>query len=143
MGCATTPGARADVTGAVTWRVTAFQRVPVIVHDRPGERYTFTLLLSEQAGMGITFTRVTQTVSADQVQPMTQAQDGEWPLPPKGQLLLPFHLVWSCPAMPEVCSAAVGSPHWHILLTGTTDHGAPVHLGLEVDAPTGNVVASR
>jgi hypothetical protein len=143
MGCATTPGARADVTGAVTWRVTAFQRVPVTVRDRPGERYTFTLLLSEQAGRGITFTRVTQTVSAAQVQPMTRAQDGEWSLPPKGQLLLPFHLVWSCPAMPEACSAAAGSPHWHILLTGTDEGGTPVQLSLEVDVPvTGAMVAS-
>jgi hypothetical protein len=143
MGCATTPGSRTDITGSVAWRVTAFQRVPTTVHDRPGERYSFTLLLHEQTGARITFTRVTQTVSAAHIQPMTRVQDGEWPLPPKGQLLLPFRLVWSCPAMPDACSAAAGPPHWHILLTGTDERGALVQLGLEVDVPaTGAVVAS-
>jgi hypothetical protein len=143
-GCATTPVARTDVTGGVAWRVLAFQRVPTIVHDRPGERYTFTLRLQELNGARITFTRVTQTVSAAHVQPMTRVQDGEWPLPPNGALELPFRLVWSCPVVPEGCSTASGLPHWHIILTGTTHDGQPVQLTLEVDAPTGDaVVASQ
>jgi hypothetical protein len=143
MGCAIAPVSRTDVTESVTWRMTAFQRVPTTVHNHPGEQYTFTLLLHEQMGVGITFTRVTQTVSTIHVQPRTITQDGQWRLPPKGQLLLPFRLVWSCPAMPEACSAVAGPPHWHIVLTGTDDRGAPVHLGLEVDAPaTDAVVAS-
>ena len=144
MGCVSAPVSRSDTEGAVTWRATAFQRVPTTVHDRPGERYTFTLLLREQTGTGITFTRVTQTVAAAHVQPMTATQDGQWRLPPKGELQLPFRLVWSCPALPEACSTAAGPPHWHILLSGTTDHGHPVQLSLEVEAPTGGaVVASR
>jgi hypothetical protein len=144
MGCASAPISRSDLVGSVAWRATAFQRVPITVHDRPGERYTFTLLLREQAGRGITFTRVTQTVSAAAVQPMTVTQDGQWRLPPKGELQLPFRLVWSCPALSETCATAAGPPHWHILLTGTTDHDHPVQLGLEVDAPIGDaVVVSR
>ena len=144
MGCASAPVSRSDVAGAVAWRATAFQRVPTTVQDRPGERYSFTLLLREQTGTGITFTRVTQTVSAAAVQPMTVTQDGQWRLPPKGELQLPFRLVWSCPALSETCATAAGPPHWHILLTGTTDHDHPVQLGLEVDAPTGDaVVVSR
>lgn len=86
MGCATAPVSRTDLTGSVAWRVTAFQQMPTTVHDRPGERYIFILLLHEQTGAGITFTRVTQTVSAARVQPMTLVQDGEWRLPPKGHL---------------------------------------------------------
>jgi hypothetical protein len=144
MGCASAPVSRSDVVGSVTWRATAFQRVPMTVHDRPGERYTFTLLLHERAGTGITFTRVTQTVSADSVRPRTATEEGQWRLPPKGELRLPFRLVWSCPALSETCSAPAGPPHWHILLVGTTDHGEPVELSLEVDAPAGDaVVASR
>jgi hypothetical protein len=135
MGCATASVSRTDLTGSVAWRVTALQRVPTTVHDRPGERYTFTLLLHEQAGAVMTFTRVTQTVSAAQVQPMTLVQDGEWRLPPKGELRLPFRLGWSCPAMAGACSAVAGPPHWQILLTGTDDRGDPVQLGLDVEAP--------
>src|SRR5919108_5380960 len=108
LGCASAPVSRSDSVGSVAWRATAFQRVPTTVHDRPGERYTFTLLLREQTGMGITLTRVTQTVSAAQVQPMTVIQDGQWRLPPKGELQLPFRLVWSCPALSEACSTASG-----------------------------------
>jgi hypothetical protein len=143
LGCASAPVARSDSTGAVAWRVMAFQRVPTAVSDHPGERYTFTLLLREQAGTGMTFTRVVQTVSALQVAPMAATQDGRWRLPPKGELQLPFRLVWSCPALSEPCSTAAGPPHWHIHLTGITDHGAPVQLALEVNAPPGNAVASR
>jgi|SRR5687768_5856872 hypothetical protein len=112
-------------------------------HDRPGEHYTFTLRLHEQTGAGITFTRVTQTVSAAHVQPMTTAQDGQWRLPPKGELRLPFQLVWSCAPVLEPCSAVAGPPHWHILLTGTDDHGDPVQLGLEVDPLEGEVAGER
>jgi hypothetical protein len=143
LGCASAPVSRSDIAGSVSWRVMAFQRVPTSVHNRPGERYTFTLLLREQAGTGMTFTHVTQTVSAAQVEPMTVTQDGRWRLPPKGELQLPFRLVWSCPALSEACATAAGPPHWHILLTGTTDHGSPVQLALEVDAPTDDAVASR
>ena len=144
VGCASVPVSRSDIAGPVAWRATAFQRVPIAVHDRPGERYTFTLLLREQTGTGITFTRVTQTVSAAFVQPMTTTQDGQWRLPPQGELRLPFRLVWSCPALSEACSTAAGRPHWDILLVGSTDHGEPIQLALEIDAPAGDaVVASR
>src|SRR5262245_19786826 len=143
LGCASAPVSRSDFAGSVAWRVLAFQQVTTSVADRPGERYTFTLLLREQAGTGMTFTRVTQTVSALQVEPMTATQDGRWRLPPRGELQLPFRLVWSCPALSEACSTAAGPPHWHIHLTGTTDQGAPVQLALEVDAASGDAVASR
>jgi hypothetical protein len=115
--------------------MTAFQRVPTTVRDRPGERYTFTILLHDQTGVGITFTRVTQMVFAHHVQPRTITQDGQWRLPPKGELPLPFHLLWSCAAVSDGCTAVAGPPHWYILLTGTDEHGNPVQLGLEVDAP--------
>jgi hypothetical protein len=123
--------------------VTAFQRVPTTVHNRPGERYTFTLLLRERTGAGVTFTRVTQTVSAANVQPMTMAQDGQWRLPPNGELRLPFRLSWSCPAVPDACSAVAGPPHWHILLTGADDRGDPVQLSLELDAPAAETVVAE
>jgi hypothetical protein len=135
LGCATAPVSRTDVASAVAWRVTAFQRVPTTVHGHPGERYTFTLLLHEQTGVGLVFTHITQTVSARHLPPMTSVQDGQWRLPPHGALPLPFRLSWSCPAMADICSAVTGPPHWHILFTGTDDHGYPVQLGLEVDAP--------
>jgi hypothetical protein len=142
VGCAVAPIPRGDIAGSVAWRTMAFQREPTAAHDRFGERYTFTLLLREQAGTGITFTRVTQTISAAYVQPVTVTQDGQWRLPPKGELPLPFRLVWSCPALSDACSTAAGPPHWHILLVGTTDHGHPVQLALEVDAPAGDAVVA-
>jgi hypothetical protein len=144
MGCASASVSRSDIAGAVAWRATAFQQVRTTVHDRPAERYTFTLLLREQTGTGMTVTRVTQTVSAAYVQSMTVTQNGQWRLPPAGELQLPFRLVWSCPALSEACSTAAGAPYWHILLTGSTDHAHPVQLTLEVDVPTDEAaVASR
>jgi hypothetical protein len=143
MGCASAPVSRTDVRASIAWRVTAFQRVPTTVHERFGERYTFTLLLHEQSGVGITFTRVAQTVSAVHVQPMTVVQDSQWRLPPKGELLLPFRLLWSCPAASGTCSSVAGSPRWHILLTGTDDHNDPVQLDLKVDVPDAEAVVAE
>jgi len=143
LGCATAPVPETATMGAIAWRVTAFQRVPTTIHDRPGERYTFTLLVRHRTGAGITVTRVTQTVSARHVPPVTTTQDGQWRLPPRGELSLPFRLVWSCPAVAEGCSALAGRPHWHILLTGSDDHGNPIELSLEVDAPAVDTVLAQ
>jgi hypothetical protein len=59
------------------------------------------------------------TVSATYVQPMTVTQDGQWRLPPSGELQLPFRLVGSCPALSETCLTAAGPR------TGTFSSRAP------------------
>jgi hypothetical protein len=119
----------------VIWRVTAFQVTRTTVHGHPGERYTVTLLLRERTGTGITFTRITQAVSAHQTAVATVTQAGQWRLPPTGELQLPFWVVWSCPDVDETCAAVAGPPHWHITLTGTDDRRQPVELIMEFDAP--------
>src|SRR5215475_12524038 len=48
---------------------------------------------------------------------------------------------WYGPALSEPCSSAAGSPHWHILLTGTTDQAYPVQRALEDDALTAEAEA--
>jgi hypothetical protein len=134
-GCATPPVRLDGVAGPVTWRATAFQVTQMIVHGHPGERYTFTLLLHEHTGTGITFTRITQAVSAHQRAVATAKQAGQWRLPPMGDLPLPFWLSWSCPDVEEACAAVAGPPHWHLTLTGSDDRRQPVELMIEFDAP--------
>jgi hypothetical protein len=119
----------------VTWRATAFQVTRTTVHGHPGERYTLTLILHERTGTGITFTHITQAVSARQTAVAIGTQAGQWRLPPTGELHLPFWVVWSCPDVEEACAAVAGAPHWHITLTGTDDRGQPVELLIEFDAP--------
>ena len=138
-GCATTPVPLERGAGPVTWRATAFHVTPVTVHGHPGERYTFTLLLHERTGIGITFARITQAVSAHDTAVATATQDGQWRLPPMGELQLPFWVVWSCPDIDEACAAVAGPPHWHITLTGTDDRRQTVELIIELDAPAPEV----
>jgi hypothetical protein len=134
-GCATRPAPLERGVGPVTWRATAFQVTRTTVHGHPGERETLTLLRHERAGTGITFTRITQAVSARQTAVAIAMQAGQWRLPPTGELHLPFWMVGSCPDEDETCAAVAGSPHWHITLTGRDDRGQPVELSIEFDAP--------
>jgi hypothetical protein len=134
-GCATTPVDLERGAGPVTWRVTAFQVTRTTVHGHPGERYTFTLLLRERTGTGVTFTRIAQMVAARHTALASATQVGQWRLPPMGELQLPFWVVWSCPDMDDACAAVAGPPHWHITLTGTDDRSQPVELIIEIDAP--------
>jgi hypothetical protein len=134
-GCATPQVSLEKGAGPVIWRVTAFQVTRTTVHGHPGERYTVTLLLRERTGTGITFTRITQAVSAHQTAVATVTHAGQWRLPPTGELQLPFWVVWSCPDVDETCAAVAGPPHWHITLTGTDDRRQPVELIMEFDAP--------
>ena len=76
MGCASTPVHTDDVTGSVAWHATDLQLAKVTVQGQPGERYTFTLVLSNRGGAGDgTFTDLQRTVSAHQVQ---TAPTHEW-----------------------------------------------------------------
>jgi hypothetical protein len=142
-GCATTPVPLERSAGPVTWRATAFHVTPVAVHGHPGARYTFTLLLHERTGTGITFARITQALSAHHtaVAPATPA--GQWRLPSMGELQLPFWVVWSCPDMDEAGAAVAGPRHWHISLTGTDDRRHTVALIIELEAPAPEVPSAE
>jgi hypothetical protein len=132
--CATTPVHLERNAGVVTWQATAFHVTQTMVHGHPGEHYTFTLLLREHAGTGITFTHIAQAVSARHTAVATATQTGRWRLPATGELQLPFWLSWSCPDVDDPCATVAGSPHWRITLTGMDDRSQPVELVIELDA---------
>jgi hypothetical protein len=53
-GCASTPVHTDGATGAVAWHAVDFQLAKTTVQGQPGERYAFTLVLSERGGTGVT-----------------------------------------------------------------------------------------
>jgi hypothetical protein len=136
MGCASTPVHTDGVAGAVAWHATDFQLAKATVQGQPGERYAFTLVLSDRGGTGVTFTDLQRTVSAHQVHTASTERTGRWRLPPNGELRLPFSFTHYCSQAFDSCSGpAVFAPHWHIVLTGADDRGHPVQVVIDLDAP--------
>jgi hypothetical protein len=104
VGCASTPVHTDGVTGSVAWRATDFQVTKAAVQGQPGERYAFTLVLSDRARTGVTFTALQRTISAPQVHTTSTARTGCWRLPPNGELGLPFSFTHYCPQAFDSCS---------------------------------------
>ena len=140
-GCAAAPVRLSGVTGPVAWHMTDVQLANNPVLGPPGGHAAFTLLLPERTGVGITFTEVAQVVSGVHLAPTAAAQAGAWRLAPRGELRLPVWVWWVCPEAGEACVA--GPPHWHLVLTGTDDHGHAVQLAIELDAPAAATVVAE
>jgi uncharacterized protein YceK len=135
-GCASTPVQTNGATGAVGWHAADFQMAKATVQGQPGERYAFTLVLSDRGGTGVTFTALQRTVSAHQVHTASTERRGRWRLPPNGELRLPFSFTHYCSQAFDSCRGpAVFAPHWHIVLTGADDRGQPVQVVIDLDAP--------
>ena len=136
VGCALTPVHTDGVTGFVAWHATDFQLTKVTVRGQPGERYAFTLVLSDRGGTGVTFTALQRTVSAHHVRTTSTERTGRWRLRPNGELRLPFSFAYDCHQAFELChEPATFAPHWHIVLNGADDRGQPVQVVIELDAP--------
>jgi hypothetical protein len=136
VGCASPPVHTNGVTGAVAWHATEFQLTTATVQGQPGERYAFTLVLSDRGGTGVTCTALQQTVSAHQVRTTSTARTGRWRLRPNGELRLPCSYTYYCHQAFESCRGpATFAPHWHIVLDGADDRGQPVQVVIELDAP--------
>ena len=136
VGCASTPVHTNGVTGSVAWHATDFQLTKATVQGQPGERYAFTLILSDREGIGVTFTVLQRTVSAHQVRTASTEQTGLWRLRPNGELRLPFSFAYYCHQAFEIChEPAPFAPHWHIVLNGADDRGQPVQVVIDLDAP--------
>lgn len=135
-GCASTPVHTDGVSGSVAWHATDFQLAKATVQGQPGERYAFTLVLSDRGATGVTFTVLQRTVSAPQVRTVSTERTGRWRLPPNGTLRFPFSFTHYCPQAFDSCSGpAVFAPHWHIVLHGADDRGQPVQVVIDLDAP--------
>jgi hypothetical protein len=136
VGCASPPVHTDGVTGSVAWHATEFRLARATVQGQPGERYAFTLVLSDRDGIGVIFTDLQRTVVAHHVQTASTARTGRWRLPPHGELRLPFSFAHYCPQAFGSCSGPpVFAPHWHIVLTEADDRGHPVQVVIELDVP--------
>jgi hypothetical protein len=135
-GCASTPVHTGGISGAVAWHATDFQLTKATVEGQPGQRYAFTLVLSDRGATGVTFTALQRTVSAHNVRTASTERAGRWRLPPNGTLRFPFSFTHYCFQAFDSCSGpALFAPHWHIVLNGADDRGQPVQVVIDLDAP--------
>jgi hypothetical protein len=99
-------------------------------------QYTFMLVLEETQGSGITLTQLDYTTYPPgfAVLPASERTAILWKLRPYGELRQFFY---SSPCCFEARFGLQGrlAPAWHILLTGTNDHGQPVRVVIDLALP--------
>src|SRR5262249_34339541 len=109
--------------------------------------YTFMLVLEETQGSGITLTQLDYTIyhPGFAVIPASERTAILWKLRPYGELR---QLFYSSPCCFETRFGILGiqgrlAPAWHILLTGTADHGQPVRVVIDLSLPPPPPVLTR
>ena len=133
----TTPSPRRDAEPAsIAWQATDFRAITRTVDGVERTLYTFMLVLEETQGSGITFTQLDSTTYPPgfAVLPTSERTAIFWKLRPYGELRQFFY---SSPCCFEARFGIQGrlAPAWHILLTGTNNHGQPVRLVIDLSLP--------
>jgi len=133
----TTPSPRHDAEPTpIAWQATDFRVITRMVDGVERTLYTFMLVLEETQGSGITLTHLDSTTyhPGFAVVPASERTAIRWELRPYGELR---QLFYSSPCCFEARFGIPGrlAPAWHILLTGTNDHGQPVRVMIDLSLP--------
>ena len=133
----TTPSPRRDAEPApIAWQATDFRVITRTVDGVERTLYTFMLVLEETQGSGITLTQLDSTTyhPGFAVLPASEHTAILWKLRPYGELR---HVFYSSPCCFEARFGIQGrlAPAWHILLTGSNDHGQPVRVVIDLSLP--------
>jgi predicted aspartyl protease len=133
----TTPSPRRDAEPVpIAWQATDFRVITRMVDGVERALYTFMLVLEETQGRGIILTHLDSTTyhPGFAMLPASERTAIRWELRPYGELRQFFY---SSPCCFEARFGIPGrlAPAWHILLTGTNDHGQPVRLVIDLSLP--------
>jgi predicted aspartyl protease len=122
---------------SVAWQATDFRVIARTVEGAERELYTFTLVLDETQGNAITFTQLEHTIYHPGVDrlPASERTAIAWKLRPHSELRQLFYSTPYCAA--AHCSTQGRlTPWWHIVLTGSNDHGQPVRMAMNLTWPS-------
>jgi hypothetical protein len=139
--CASTsarPASREGAVGPIAWRAEDVGGVTRTIHGKEADAYTFTLVVKETRGSGITFTRFETTVSdRETFRGTPHVATGTWKLAPNGEWRIPLPYSVSCPNLPGGSCAVfqMAAPLWQIRLSGRDDQGQPVDVPITVALP--------
>jgi predicted aspartyl protease len=141
----TTLSPRVDPGSApIAWQATDFRVITRTIDGVERTLYTFMLVLAETQGSGITLTQLNYTTHHPGFALLPAAERATilWKLRPYGELRQFFY---SSPCCSEAHFGIRGrrAPAWHILLTGTNDHGQPVRVVIDLSLPQPPVPTQR
>lgn len=137
VGCASASFVREGTSGPILWRVDEVGVVTRQVDGKDADAYTFTLVLRENRGTAITFTKVEQSVSEMNVtRGAPSVTTGTWRVPANGEWRIPFPYSIQCPHMPGFCQTSqTVAPSWRLRFFGTNEQGSPIDVIVPVDLP--------
>lgn len=139
MGCAALSSRPHLASGhpSVTWQATDFRVIARTVEGVERDLYTFTLVLDETQGNVITFTQLDHTIYHPGIDlvPASEHTTIAWKLRPHSEVR---QLFYSSPHCAEARCTMRGhfTPWWHIVLTGSDDHGQPVRVAINLTWPS-------
>jgi predicted aspartyl protease len=133
----TTLSPRLDAEPAsIAWHATDFRVITRTIDGVERTLYTFMLVLEETQGSGITLTQLDYTTHYPgfALLPASERTAILWRLRPYGELR---QLFYSSPCCSEAHFDRQGrlAPAWHILLTGSNNHGQPVRVVIDLSSP--------
>jgi predicted aspartyl protease len=135
--CTTLPPRLDAEPAPVAWHATDFRVITRTVDGVERSLYTFMLVLEETQGSGVTLTQIDYTTHHPGLAllPSSERTAILWKLQPYGERR---QLFYSSPCCAETHFGIQGrlAPAWHILLTGTTEHGQPVRVVIDLALPS-------
>src|SRR5262245_19247511 len=128
----------------IVWQATDFRVITRTVDGAERTLYMFMLVLEETQDSGITLTQLDYTTYhlGFAVIPASERTAIFWKLRPYAELR---HVFYSYPCCFEARFGIQGrlAPAWHILLTGTNDHGQPVRMVIDLSLPLQPLVLTQ
>ncbi len=119
---------------ALRWHATDFRQYTMAMEKR--EVYEYILVLEELQGETITFTTL-QAQFRNNVQSLRSdwKRSGQWVLPAGGELRIPLGTYRHCRS--DHCRDWGSlAPIWHLVLTGTNEHGQSIREVIEMSLPS-------
>ncbi len=134
-GCASLPVQTSGRVSQVAWSTTALDHGSESALNGDTERFAFTLVLQETAGVDLTLTKITWKIWQDEVDlGGEETRTGSWSLPAHGTLWQPFVYRIFCPPG-HFCPDVGPTIEWDIAIEGIDARGEPVQLALKAILP--------
>jgi hypothetical protein len=135
-GCASLGSRTEGASGPVSWKAEDMELAQRTVETRRYWSYSFSLVVRETRGVGITFNEIRTAIYQPGTGSGGATYRGAWTLPANGAFRIPLSSSLGCPSGVDIClGTGVPIPLWKITLIGTDDAGGAVREVVDLRMP--------